>query len=183
MSRTMKNGEMPAMAGGVICGLRARSQPGPEAASSASEEKEAMSESAAPASQARALLGSSHSPSSSQQDDADDQECNAHRDEGRAITGPERCKHGANPEKRDRRGHATFLHGTQSSIGSTPSRLSRSRPSFMAWSLSGECPCQSAISPVTRRGARERYDFVGLPRNLIFVRSGSSSIGPVGSTM
>jgi len=35
--------------------------------------------------------------------------------------------------------------------------------SFMAWTASGECPCQSVHSPVTRSGSRERYDFVGLP--------------------
>lgn len=38
----------------------------------------------------------------------------------------------------------------QSSIGSTPSRSSRSRPSFIALSASGECPCQSVISPVDK---------------------------------
>ena len=70
----------------------------------------------------------------------------------------------------------------QSLIGSIPSRLSRSSPSFMALSASGECPCQFVTSPTTRRGSRERNDFVGLPRNFIFVRLGSSSIGPVGST-
>jgi hypothetical protein len=53
---------------------------------------------------------------------------------------------------------------------------------FMALSASGECPCQSVISPVTRSGSRDRYDFVGLPRNFLVVRSGSSSIGPVGFT-
>src|SRR5215475_5944421 len=71
----------------------------------------------------------------------------------------------------------------QSSIGSTPSCLSRSRPSFMALSASGECPCQFVTSPIIRRGSRERNDFIGLPRNFLFVRLGSSSIGPVGSTM
>ena len=71
---------------------------------------------------------------------------------------------------------------TQSSIGSTPSRLSRARLSFMALSTSGGCPCQSVTSPATRTGSRERYDFVGLPGYLLSVRLGSSSIGPVGST-
>ena len=32
----------------------------------------------------------------------------------------------------------------------------------MASSASGECPCQSVTSAVTRSGSRERYDFVGL---------------------
>ena len=53
----------------------------------------------------------------------------------------------------------------------------------MALSASGECPCQSVTSPVTRSGSRERYDFVGLPGYFLSVRLGSSSIGPVGSTM
>src|SRR5215471_16136909 len=72
---------------------------------------------------------------------------------------------------------------TQSSIASTPSRLSCSRWSFMALSCSGECPFQSVTSPVTRSGSRERYDFVGLPGNFLSVRLGSSSIEPTGSTM
>ena len=53
----------------------------------------------------------------------------------------------------------------------------------MALISSGECPCQSVTSPVTRSGSRERYDFVGLPGYFLSVRLGSSSIGPVGSTM
>src|SRR5262245_18108689 len=40
--------------------------------------------------------------------------------------------------------------GFQSSIGSTPSCLSRLTLSFMVLIASGECPCQSLISPVTR---------------------------------
>jgi hypothetical protein len=42
----------------------------------------------------------------------------------------------------------------------------------MAFNASGECPCHSVISPMTRSGSRERYDFVGLPRNFLFVRLG-----------
>ena len=38
------------------------------------------------------------------------------------------------------------------SIGSTPCCLSLSRPSFMALSAAGECPCQSTTSPMTRSG-------------------------------
>src|SRR5258708_31402043 len=55
--------------------------------------------------------------------------------------------------------------------------------SFMALSASGECPCQSVTSPATRRGSRERYDFVGLHGYFLSVRLGSSIIGPVGSIM
>lgn len=46
----------------------------------------------------------------------------------------------------------------------------------MALSASRECPCQSVISPVTRSGSRDGRAFVGLPRNFLFVRSGSYSI-------
>jgi len=53
----------------------------------------------------------------------------------------------------------------------------------MALSSSGECPFQSVTSPVTRSGSRVRYDFVGLPGYFLSVRLGSSSIGPIGSTM
>ena len=42
---------------------------------------------------------------------------------------------------------------------------------------------RESFDPVTRSGARERYDFVGFPRNFLSVRFGSSSSGPVGSTM
>ena len=52
----------------------------------------------------------------------------------------------------------------------------------MAFSCSGECPCQFLISPVTRNGARDRYDLVGLPGNFLSVRMGSTTIGTVGST-
>jgi hypothetical protein len=45
-----------------------------------------------------------------------------------------------------------------------------------------EYRCQSVISPVTRSGSRDRYAFVRLPRDFLFVRSGSSSIAPVVST-
>jgi hypothetical protein len=41
----------------------------------------------------------------------------------------------------------------------------------------------SHTSPTTRSGSRERYDLVGLPGNLLSVRSGPSTNGPVGSTM
>jgi hypothetical protein len=42
-------------------------------------------------------------------------------------------------------------------------------PSFMALSCSGECLYQSVISPMTRSGSRERYDFFGLPGNFMSV--------------
>lgn len=47
---------------------------------------------------------------------------------------------------------------------------------------SGVWPCQFTISPVIRSASRERNDLVGFPRNLLLVRLGSSSTGPVGST-
>ena len=52
----------------------------------------------------------------------------------------------------------------------------------MALSTSGGCPSQSSRSLVTRSGSRVRYDVVGLPGDFLYVRLGSSSIGPVGST-
>lgn len=44
-------------------------------------------------------------------------------------------------------------------------------------------PCHSVTSPVTRSGARERYDFVGFPGGFWSASPGSSSIRPGGSTM
>ena len=41
---------------------------------------------------------------------------------------------------------------------------------------------RTLTSAVTRSGSLERYDLVGLPRYRTFVRLGSSTIGPVGST-
>src|SRR3954454_10568469 len=66
------------------------------------------------------------------------------------------------------------------SIGSTPCCLSFSRPSCLALSPAGGCPCQSTTSPMTRSGSRERYDLVGLPGNFLSVRLGSFSIPPIG---
>src|SRR5690606_26080445 len=71
----------------------------------------------------------------------------------------------------------------QSSMASTPRSARRAKPSFIARTCSALCPTQSVISPITRNGDRERNDFVGFPGNRWLVRFGSSSMGPVGSTM
>ena len=65
---------------------------------------------------------------------------------------------------------------------SIPCSLSLANPSFIAFTCSVGCPCQLLTSPTTLNGCIERYDFVGLPTNFLSVKSGSSSITPVGST-
>ena len=63
-----------------------------------------------------------------------------------------------------------------------PCSLSLANPSFISLICSSVCPCQIVTSPTTLNGCVERYDFVGLPGNFLSVKSGSSSIAPVGST-
>src|ERR1017187_10193788 len=63
-----------------------------------------------------------------------------------------------------------------------PSAFARAALSLICCNRSGECPFQCVTSAITRSGSRERYESVGLPGNILFVRFGSSSIFPVGST-